>query len=124
MPAPPPRPKRVRAKPRPAEAAGEPAPRTEGATPEAAAVPQLTQMLSDEERWRYSKEIDDGLVRVNEILKKVEGRPLSEEQTLVLNRVRAFLRQVSETRKTDLVTARSLLERAELLAADLERRAR
>lgn len=121
LPAPPPKRKPAHPRSRPASAAGEPASRPEASAPEPAVLPKLTQLLTDEERWAYSKEIDDGLVRINEILKKVEGRPLTENQTLLLNRVRAFLRQVAETRKTDLVTARGLLERAELLAADLER---
>ena len=120
VPAPPPKPKRAKARTS-SRTAREPAPRSETAAAEAPTTPRLTQILTEEERWAYSKQIDDGLVRINEILQKVEGRPLTEDQTLVLNRVRAFLRQVNDTRKTDLVTARSLLERAELLAADLER---
>ena len=123
VPAPPPKPRRSKAR-TPPRTAQEPAARPEPAASEADTTPRLTQILTEEERWAYSKQIDDGLVRINEILQKVEGRPLTEDQTLVLNRVRAFLRQVNETRKTDLVTARSLLERAELLAADLERTTR
>ncbi len=126
VPAPPPKPKRVRPKAarEEKETAEEQALPAEPAPAKPRIPPRLTQLLTDEERWAYSKEIDDGLVRVHQILKKVEGRPLTEEQTLVLNRVRAFLRQVAETRKSDLVTARNLLQRAELLAADLERTSR
>ena len=89
-----------------------------------AAAPRLTQLLSKEKQWEYNREIDNLLLAVNGILDKLEKRPLAEDEMDLLGRVRAFAQQTTETRKVDLVTARSLARRAELLARELEQSTR
>ncbi|MCW5983279.1 MAG: hypothetical protein KIT09_34630 [Bryobacteraceae bacterium] len=87
-------------------------------------VPQLTQLLTPEEEKRYNDEIDDALGRVRRNLEILHGRSLNEEQQAILERINAFEGQTQETRRIDLVTARSLAQRADLLARDLERTTR
>jgi hypothetical protein len=119
-PAPPPEPK-----PKPASTAKRPvtAPKPLGETkpvPEPSLVPKLTQLLSEEEQWEYNREIDEKLLAISQTLATLEKRPLKAEQMEVLARVRAFAEQTTKTREVDLITARSLVRRAELLAQDLE----
>jgi hypothetical protein len=87
-------------------------------------VPQLTQLLTPEEEKRYNEEIDDGLARVRKNLEILAGRSLNDEQQGILERINAFVQQTSETRKGDLVTAKALAQRADLLSRDLERTTR
>jgi len=88
------------------------------------AVPQLTQLLTDEEEWSYNREIDEVLVSVSETVALLGRRSLNEEQMMELDRVRTFLKQTIDIRQKDLVTARNLARRTELLATDLERSSR
>jgi hypothetical protein len=87
-------------------------------------VPQLTELLPEEKRWEYGQEVDRRLQNINQIIEELEKRPLKEEQMRLLDRVRVFVRQTTESRAGDLVTARNLSERAELLAEELERTTR
>lgn len=98
----------------------EPAPEA----PKPPAVPRLTQLLSPEEERKFNQEIDESLERTRRNLALIAQRPLSAEQQIVLERVHAFLQQTIEIRPLDLVTARSLAQRADLLARDLERTTR
>ena len=100
----------------------EPPPQQEPAGP--VAIPQLTQLLTPEQERRYNNEIDESLSRVYRNLEILSGRRLDEEQKTVLSRIQAFVRQTIETRGEDLVTARSLAARADLLARELERTSR
>jgi len=103
--------------PKPAEDAPPPA-------PEPDALPRLTQLLTQEQEWEYNREIDERLLAIEQTVATVEKRSLSGEQMEVLARVRAFVTQTTETRKIDLVTARGLARRAELLVQDLEQSSR
>ncbi len=117
----PPPPKPSRAPRRPAAPASPPeaeAPPAEPAEPPDN-LPRLTQFLSEQERWEYNREIDTLLGQIHQTMDALGQRPLSQEQMEVLDRVRTFVRQASEARKVDLVTARSLARRAMLLAQDL-----
>jgi hypothetical protein len=49
------------------------------------------------------------------------GKSLNGEQKVYLDRVRAFIQQANEARKTDLFRAKNLAERASVLADDLYR---
>jgi hypothetical protein len=117
-PGPPPEPKPASTAKRPVTApkpAGESKPE-----PEPSLVPKLTQLLSEEEQWEYNREIDEKLLAISQTMAALEKRPLKAEQMEVLARVRAFSEQTTKTREVDLITARSLVRRAELLARDLE----
>jgi hypothetical protein len=88
--------------------------------PAQAAVPQLGQMLTDEQRRDYETHIHDALERAQANLRKARSKPrLTEAQQRMAAQVETFVAQAEERRKTDLVTSRSLAERADLLARDL-----
>jgi hypothetical protein len=101
-----------------------PSPPIPAAEPEAAPQPaqpqpQLTQLLSPRERQLYNQAIDEALRSVQRNLSLLAGKKLTGEQSVNLERVHAFVRQARQSRAADLVTARSLAQRADLLARDL-----
>jgi hypothetical protein len=87
-------------------------------------IPRLTQLLTPEEERKLNQEIDESLARARRYLALVSRRALTSDQEIALERVHAFLQQTVEMRPLDLVAARSLAERAHLLAQDLERSTR
>jgi hypothetical protein len=113
--------------PRPVRpASSEAAPATEP-TVEAAApppVPQLGPLISDEQRQAYDREIDRNLDLARTALNSLMGRRLSSDQSEGVRRIREFLRQVEESRASDVALARNLADRARLLAEDLVRNSR
>lgn len=86
--------------------------------------PQLTQMLSPAEQISHNRSIDEAMRRAEMALATVGSRRLSASQRTTLERVKMFLKQAAEARATDLVTAKSLAERADALASDLARNLR
>jgi hypothetical protein len=108
-----PRPQRTaKAEPTPAEA--------QPAQP-AAVIPQLEQMLSPEQQRAYNEEIDRNIGNAQKTVAQLYMRKLTREQAGYLDRVVAFIQQATEARKTDLLRARNLAERANVLAEDLLR---
>ncbi len=101
-----------------------PGPEVEPPPAQPPAVPQLTELLPDEKKWEYGQEIDRRLQHLNQLLRELEKRSLNREQVALLDRVRVFVRQTTQSRGTDLVTARNLSLQAELLAEELERTTR
>jgi hypothetical protein len=87
--------------------------------PAASTVPQLGQMLSDDQRRDYEAHIHDSLDRARANLQKARNSKLTEAQQRMASQVETFIAQAEERRKTDLVSSRSLAERAELLSRDL-----
>jgi outer membrane biosynthesis protein TonB len=135
-PAPPPpevQPQPPNVQPPPAETGKVPPPPRRRQRPPAAAVvepppapppsppPQLEQILTPQQQKAYNEEIDRNTARAQRILAALGGRRLSAEQQTYLERIRAFLQQAEEARKTDLFRAKNLAERASLLAEDLLR---
>jgi len=103
-------------------AAPSPAPPPEQPPPESApvpATPRLGQVLTPEQQREYNTAINASAGRARENLKILQSRSLTEEQRATILQIESFLSQVEETRKYDLVAARSLAERADLLASDL-----
>jgi hypothetical protein len=135
LPSPPPRRKKHtqtahEASPSSQEPAASPAPATaqgpSGAPEDANAeppVPQLEQILTPEQQQAYSEEIDSNIAKAQKTVDTLQGRRLSREQKTYLARVRAFVDQAREARKTDLFRAKNLAERASVLAEDLLRTA-
>ena len=83
-------------------------------------VPQLGQMLTDRQRHDYEVRIHDALERARANLGKARSRArLTDPQQHMAAQVETFIAQAEERRKTDLVSSRSLAERADLLARDL-----
>jgi hypothetical protein len=121
---PPPR-RRGRNKKEPQETVVQPAQPPAGpeaqASPEPPTVPQLEPILTPEQRQAYIEAIDTNIARAQRTLELLQGRRLDAEQKMTLDRIRAFLEQANETRKTDLFRAKNLAERAGILADDLLR---
>ncbi|MGC9969544.1 MAG: hypothetical protein ABSE56_03025 [Bryobacteraceae bacterium] len=83
--------------------------------------PQLEQILTPQQQKAYNDEIDRNVSRAQRTLAALGGRRLNDEQQTYLERIRAFLKQADEARRTDLFRAKNLAERASLLADDLLR---
>jgi hypothetical protein len=115
----PPPPRRRKARPREQPETAPPAAPTEETA--AAPVPQLEQVLTPEQRQAYIDAIDRNLGRAQKTVDSLEGRRLNRDQKTYLARVRAFIDQANEARKTDLFRAKNLAERASVLADDLLR---
>ncbi len=124
---PPPRGRRRNKKEPPPQEAQAPA--AQPAAPEAQAsapppgppAPQLEQILTPEQRQAYNEAIDTNITRAQRTLELVQGRRLNSDQKLTEDRIRAFLQQAAEARKSDLFRAKNLAERASVLADDLLR---
>ena len=84
-------------------------------------APILSAMLSESEKREYNRIISDNVVQTKRNLELLSGRTLNEDQRAAVKRIRAFLRQTDEAQQDDLALARSLSERARLLAEDLVR---
>ncbi|MEK7408772.1 MAG: hypothetical protein AAB225_27215 [Acidobacteriota bacterium] len=82
-------------------------------------VPQLQQILSPEQQRECNEAIDQSLARAQAALARFNGRRLTDDQAAAVARVRTFILQAEQARKTDLLTARALAERADVLAQDL-----
>jgi outer membrane biosynthesis protein TonB len=113
LPVPPP----PRRRPKPAPAAETPP----APAPQPPPLPQLEQILTPQQQKAYNDEIDRNIASAQRTLAALAGHRLNEEQRTYLERIRAFLAQAEAARKTDLFRARSLAERASLLADDLLR---
>jgi hypothetical protein len=87
----------------------------------AAEVPELEQILTPQQRQAYIEEIDSNVGRAQKTVETLQGRHLDGDQKVYLDRVRAFIDQAREARKTDLFRAKNLSERASVLAEDLMR---
>ncbi len=102
-----------------------PAPATEEAeAPEvvpAAPAPELAQILTPEQETSYNAAIDRNLDRAQRTAHLLRSRKLSRDQAVYLERITSFIQQANEARKTDLVRAANLAERAAVLADDLLR---
>ena len=116
---PPPRPKAAeRARPAPAAV---PAPAREGA----GSSPQLRPQLSAEQERDLWRQIDQNLAAAERALTQARIERSDKERYAAAERVRAFIEQAQQARRLgDLVRAKSLAERAQLLASDLAQASR
>ena len=97
-------------------------PATQPAPPQPATPvnpPRLGAILTPEQQREYNNAIDQSLARAQASLGSIANRSLSSEQQTTVEQVQAFVRQAQEARKNDLSAAKSLAERAEVLARDL-----
>ena len=100
-----------------------PTPPPETAAVPESQVPELEQILTPEQRQAYIEDINTNIGRAQKTVDALRGRRLSRDQKVYLARVRAFVEQAREARKTDLFRAKNLAERASVLADDLLRSA-
>lgn len=92
------------------------------ATPPAApAEPdfQLGRAVTADEERAANAEIDRRIQHANQVLESIGGRPLTAQQKSSLGQIRGFIAQAQQMRSTDVVRARSLAERADVLSQDL-----
>lgn len=98
-----------------------PAPRPDPPKPAPAPVesPRLGTLLTPEQQRDQNARIDRSLEDAARSLSAAEKRTLSPQQQAAVAQIRGFMSQAEQLRKTDLTGARSLAERAQLLARDL-----
>lgn len=76
-------------------------------------------MLSTDEQRQYSAAIDQSLSHAQVSLNSLQNRQLNKDQQTEAEQIRNFMKQAQATRATDPAGAKSLAERAEVLALDL-----
>ncbi len=89
--------------------------------PPPAAVPQLGRLLTGAQKREYNRVISENVLAARGSLDLLARLRLTANQRQEVERVRAFLLQVDEARGRDLELARSLSDRARLLAEDMVR---
>ncbi|MBK7931507.1 MAG: hypothetical protein IPJ98_29745 [Bryobacterales bacterium] len=118
VPAPPPQPPTRPPRPTPAPAQTSP---QEPAQPQPPAPPKLVQLLTPAEQRRYQQEMERYLRNAEAIVAAAGTRALNTQQADLVVRIRAFAQQARDQRDQDLMTARNLAMRADVLARDLQR---
>jgi len=107
----------------PRTATGAAPPAVQGPTAPAPAAPatppRLGDILTPDQQREYNAAIDQSLSRAQNSLGSIGNRQLTKEQQGLLDQIRNFIQQAQETRKSDLQGAKSLAERADVLAGDL-----
>lgn len=100
--------------------AAEPAPE-EAPTPAPAPLPSLQPILDKRETQQRNQRIQQYLDKARTAIARAErGGPAGQFRQLI-GQVRTFVQQAEEARKTDLVRAENLAERAEVLSRGLPR---
>jgi len=107
--------------PRRSSRPGEPNGATTTNQPPATPAPRLGDILTPEQEQQYNAAIDQSLGRAQNNLGSVSSRKLTKEQQAVVAQIQNFVQQAQSTRKSNLPAARSLAERADVLARDLVR---
>lgn len=120
VPEPPPQPPRRprRPTPVPAQPASQEPAQPQPAAPE---PPKLVQLLTPAEQRRYQEEVERYLRNAEAIVATAGTRTLNSQQADLVVRIRAFAQQARDQRDQDLMTARNLAMRADVLARDLQR---
>ncbi|MBL8291986.1 MAG: hypothetical protein JNN08_09115 [Bryobacterales bacterium] len=108
-------------KPVPSAQSSEAPPETAPAPSPEEPVLQLAPLLTAEQQTAYNTAIDAALQRAEANLARLDPRRLKGSQRSNFQRVRLFIQQAQQTRTSDLAVAKSLADRADLLAQDLAR---
>jgi hypothetical protein len=82
-------------------------------------APQLSEVISPQRRRGMDADIDKAIHSAQINLQAVAGKNLTAQQTAAAAQAASFLRQAVEVRSQDLSAARSLAQRAEVIARDL-----
>src|SRR5580704_11391976 len=117
-PAPPPPAPAARKPSRPAAAPQSPQP---AATPQASPAapvpaPQLVDVVPPDQQRQLSAAIDQSLSRAQASLASIANRELNKDQQALVDQIRKLMQQAQASRGSDLPGAKSLAERAEVLA--------
>ncbi len=112
---PPPKPKPARKLPRkPTAIRAQVPPPVVETTPEPA--PQLSPVLSTAQQEAFNSAIDAAVLRAEEALASIARKRMNPTQQANAARARSFVSQAQQTRQVDLVTAKTLADRAVILA--------
>jgi hypothetical protein len=87
-------------------------------------APKLGEILTSEQQRQLNASLDQSLSRTQTTLIRIARKPLTKEQQGIVDQVQNFMQQAQSTRSSDLVAARRLADRAEVLARDLAARLR
>ena len=82
-------------------------------------LPRLGDVLSPDQERQYNTAIEESLNRTQNSLSKITRYHLTKEQQAVVAQIQSFVQQAQAARKSSLAAARSLAERADVLAKDL-----
>ena len=85
----------------------------------AAPPPKLGDVLTPDEQKQYSASIDQSLSHAQASLSAVGPKQLTKDQQAEVEQIRNFIQQAQDPRGSDPAGAKSLAERAEVLARDL-----
>lgn len=94
--------------------------RVEPAKPAVVESPRLGALLTPEQQRDQNVRIDRSLAEAARSLAIAEQRKLSSAQQAAVAQIRGFMAHADQLRKSDLTGARSLAERAQVLARDLQ----
>ncbi len=111
-----PKPPVRRTPPRPTSANPVTAPNT---APAPNQPPRLGTMLTPEQQRQFNNDIDRSLRRAQASLHSIGNRHLTADQHERVVQVESFIQQAQAARRSNLAGAKSLAERAEVLARDL-----
>jgi hypothetical protein len=81
--------------------------------------PQLGDIVTPDQQRQYNAAIDQSLSRAKTSLAAVANRALSKDQQGLVEQIRNIMQQAQASRSSDLPGAKSLAQRAEVLAKDL-----
>lgn len=76
-------------------------------------------MLSAQQKQELEAMVHKRITSARLSLASIQNRSLNPEQKAAVNQIRIFLEQAEDARKTDLIRANNLAERADVLARDL-----
>jgi hypothetical protein len=79
----------------------------------------LGDILTADEQKQYVAAIDQSLAHAQTSLNSIGGRQLNKDQQAQAQQIRNFIEQARAARGSDPAGAKSLAERAEVLARDL-----
>jgi hypothetical protein len=83
------------------------------------APPQLGDIVPADQQRQLNAAIDQNLASAQASLSSIGSRELNKDQQGLLDQIRNLMQQAQASRKSDLPGARSLAERAQVLAKDL-----
>jgi hypothetical protein len=90
-------------------------------TPAAPIVPALQPILGNQEIGERNKRIASYLEKARQNVFRAERNRPNAQAAELIAQVKTFLQQAEDARKTDLVRAENLAERAEVLSRGLNR---
>jgi hypothetical protein len=82
-------------------------------------APKLGDVLTADEQKQYNASIDQSLAHAQTSLTEIKGHRLSAAQGDEVEQITNFMKQAQAACGSDLAGAKSLAERAEVLAKDL-----